>query len=172
MWEKVHKIFTEVGATNATWVWCPNIDTEGKFASMKSVYPKAENVDWTCLDGYNEGGTRWKSYQQLFGASYEAITNKEVAPAKPMIIGETASTESGGSKAEWITGMFSVLPTYPLIHGLLWFNKHELGPGGNEDWWIESSTAATSAFAAGLQNTLPATAEYSGLEVSPIPPSP
>ena len=29
-WRHVHDIFTAVGATNATWVWCPNVDPENK----------------------------------------------------------------------------------------------------------------------------------------------
>ena len=38
-WQHVHDIFTSVGATNVTWVWCPNVDPAGKYAPLASVYP-------------------------------------------------------------------------------------------------------------------------------------
>ena len=38
-WRHVHDIFTEVGATNAKWVWCPNVDPDHRFRSLSSVYP-------------------------------------------------------------------------------------------------------------------------------------
>ena len=45
-------------------------------------------------------------------ASYSIITGT-IAPSKPMVIAETASTEYGGSKAAWITDMLKTqLPLY------------------------------------------------------------
>ncbi|HYG96563.1 MAG TPA: Ig-like domain-containing protein, partial [Solirubrobacterales bacterium] len=54
-WRHVHDIFTEVGATNATWVWCPNVDPEGHHLKLPGLYPGDAYVDWTGLDGYNWG---------------------------------------------------------------------------------------------------------------------
>ena len=34
-WRHVHDIFTSVGATNATWVWCPNVDPGGTSAGPR-----------------------------------------------------------------------------------------------------------------------------------------
>ena len=39
-WRHVHDIFTEVGATNATWVWCPNVDPGGKFSDLALALPR------------------------------------------------------------------------------------------------------------------------------------
>src|SRR6202040_2960061 len=52
-WRHVHDIFTSVGATNATWVWCPNVDFTRKLTPLSSQYPGGRYVDWTCLDGFN-----------------------------------------------------------------------------------------------------------------------
>jgi hypothetical protein len=165
MWKHVHDVFASVGATNVTWVWCPNIDPAG---SISSLYPGDSYVDWTCLDGYN-GDNPWRSFSELFGAPYSTLV--AVAPSKPTIIGETASTEAGGSKASWITQMFGQL--FSNVHGLLWFNKiNESGPGGHSDWPIESSPSATAAFASGIQNGPFAAASYSNLNTSPIPATP
>jgi hypothetical protein len=151
-WRHVHDIFASVGATNATWVWCPNIDPGGKLHDLASLYPGDEYVDWTCLDGYNWGPSpyhpeKWKSFGDLFGSTYDTIT-EQIAPSKPMIIGETGCNEAGGSKSEWIQNMLREIPSeFPKIRGLQWFEKNEEG-----EWPIESSQSSASAFSAGIQN--------------------
>jgi Glycosyl hydrolase family 26 len=150
-WRHVHDIFTEVGATNPIWVWCPNVDFENSLQDLSSIYPGDDYVEWTCLDGYNSGTNpakrdRWRSFDQLYERTYREIVER-VAPDKPMVIGEIASTEQGGSKAQWITDMLSALPArYPKIRGLVWFDKFENGM----DWPIETSPSAIEAFAAGI----------------------
>ena len=151
-WRHVHDIFTEVGATNATWVWCPNVNPDGNFQALGSLYPGDAYVDWTGLDGYNWGTNparpdRWRSFDQLYGSTYREIT-ETIAPSKPMIVSEIGSTEYGGSKASWIEDMLTTVPaSYPKIRGLLWFEKYDDGM----DWPIVSSSAASAAFAAGIQ---------------------
>jgi hypothetical protein len=152
-WRHVHDLFGEVGADNPIWVWCPNVDFEDKFRSLASLYPGKAYVEWTCLDGYNSGTNpakddRWRSFDQLYEHSYEEIVDR-VAPGKPMVLGEIASSEQGGSKAQWIADMFRVLPArYPKVRGLVWFDKFENGM----DWPIETSPSAIEAFAAGIRN--------------------
>jgi mannan endo-1,4-beta-mannosidase len=171
-WRHVHDIFTSVGATNATWVWCPNVDPGGGMVNLASLYPGDSYVDWTGLDGYNWGTNpasphQWVSFDELFRTTYNKVVN-EIAPTKPLIIGETASTEYGGSKAGWITDMLSKIPTeYPKIRGMLWFERYD----NNMDWPIETSSTATSAFATGIQNPAYATNTFANLSPSgPIPP--
>jgi hypothetical protein len=152
-WRHVHDIFASVGATNATWVWCPNIDPDNRWQNLKSIYPGDNYVDWTCLDGYNQGTMpsmpdRWRTFDQLFSSTYKKIVT-EIAPSKPMVIGEVGSTEYGGSKSTWIKEMFQQLPaSYPSVYGLIWFDKYTEG-----DWPIDSSTGATQAFAEGIQRS-------------------
>ena len=38
-WRHVHDIFTAVGATNATWVWCPNVDLNGGLIAAGRALP-------------------------------------------------------------------------------------------------------------------------------------
>ena len=38
-WRHVHDIFTSIGATNATWVWCPYVDPEDGLRDLASLYP-------------------------------------------------------------------------------------------------------------------------------------
>ena len=170
-WRHVHDIFTSVGATNASWVWCPNVDPDKRFHSLASLYPGNEYVDWTGLDGYNWGTNpvkpdRWRSFDQLYRSTYGEITGS-IAPSKPMIVGEVGSTEYGGSKSAWIQEMLGELPTqYPKVRGVLWFEKYDDGM----DWPIETSTGATSAFAAGIQNSAYVGNEYGSLPAGTIQP--
>jgi len=156
-WRHVHDIFTAVGATNATWVWCPNVNWNGNFENFKAVagmYPGDDYVDWTGLDGYNWGTNpsrsgSWQTFSQLYRSSYRYLT-ETVAPSKPLMIGEVASSEYGGSKAAWIKEMLGQVPTeYPKIRALLWFDKFD----SSMDWPIETSGSATSAFAEGVRNS-------------------
>src|SRR4051794_11515931 len=38
-WRHVHDIFASVGANNASWVWCPNVDPGRVMAPIASFYP-------------------------------------------------------------------------------------------------------------------------------------
>jgi mannan endo-1,4-beta-mannosidase len=170
-WRHVHDIFTSVGATNATWVWCPNVDPEGRYQDLASLYPGDEYVDWTCLDGYDFGsnpGTPASrlSFDHLFGSSYRLITSS-IAPSKPMILGEVGASERGGAKAAWISEMLSGLPTeYPKVRGVLWFEKYDDGM----DWPIETSAGATASFAAGIASSAYRGNEFADLGPGPIAP--
>ncbi len=169
-WRHVHDIFAAVGADNATWTWCPNVEYSGS-TSLASLYPGDSYVDWTCLDGYNWGTNpakpdKWKSFDTVYKPTYQKIV-ETIAPSKPMMIGEVASSEYGGSKAAWIKDMLAKLPTdYPQIRALLWFDKFD----SNMDWPIETSGSATSAFAEGIQNPAYLGNTFAGLGATKILP--
>jgi mannan endo-1,4-beta-mannosidase len=161
-WRHVHDIFTAVGATNATWVWCPNVDPDKIWQNLSSLYPGDAYVDWTGLDGYNwgtnpaRGMDRWRSFDDLYLTTYRQIT-ETVAPGKPMMISEVGSSEYGGSKAAWIEDMLAKIPaSYPKVRGLLWFEHFE----GGMDWPLETSATATAAFAKGIQSPAYLTNRY------------
>ena len=53
MWRHVHNVFASVGASNVTWVWCPNVNASDTFKRLSALYPGNAYVGWTCIDGYN-----------------------------------------------------------------------------------------------------------------------
>ncbi|MGA8745115.1 MAG: glycosyl hydrolase [Solirubrobacterales bacterium] len=168
-WRHVHDIFTSVGATNATWVWCPNVDFAGKLTPLSRLYPGNEYVDWTCLDGFNWGKTAnssgWMSFNRIFRSTYNQVLR--LAPSKPMVIGETASEERGGSKRAWIRDALGAIPsTYPAIRGFIYYDEKNQ----QMNWPIGSSRSATRAFARGIQRTAYQPNLYSELSTSPIGP--
>jgi len=170
-WRHVHLIFTSVGVTNATWVWCPNASPTDTVAKLAELYPGDAYVDWTCLDGYNFGtnpsrSTSWMSFDEIYRSSYRKIVGA-IAPTKPMIIGEVASSEHGGSKAAWIREMLRELSiSYSKLRGVLWFDRYD----SDMDWPIETSSTAIAAFARGIRISAYTTNTYANLATSPIRP--
>jgi hypothetical protein len=145
-WRHVVDIFEQEGATNVKWVWCPNV-RYGSNYPFADLYPGSSYVDWVCLDGYNWGSDphlgqpAWQSFGSIFGSTYNQLTN--LAPGKPMMIGETASTENGGNKASWILKTFlQDVPDYPAIKSVIWFND----PDGPSDFRVNSSPESLDAF--------------------------
>ena len=176
-WRHVHDIFTKVGATNVSWVWCPNISSDGTIP-LSQLYPGDAYVDWVCLDGYNKDPNHWVTFAQVYSGSlyngyhnsYNEITS--VAPGKPLMIGELASIEAGdggAKKAAWITDALQTqLPrNYPKIKAVVWFNWNA-DPGST--YVIESSAQAKSAFASSIASSYYATNNFRTLNTSPIPP--
>ena len=169
-WRHVHDIFASVGATNASWVWCPYAGARGPRAAIGRYYPGDKYVDWTCLDGYNWGihstsPTPWQSFDSLFAASYRKLTRR-IAPGKPVMLGEFASNGGGKPKATWISRMFRVLPSqYPKVHGLVWFNRPDRGMS----WTLESSPVGLTAFSKGIRNKRYRGPRFAALSRSPIP---
>jgi len=167
-WRHVHNIFTSMGATNATWVWCPNVDFTRKLTPLHGLYPGGRYVDWTCLDGFNWGGAPnsggWQSFDEIFRSTYHRVI--KIAPRKPMVIAETAAEERGGSKAGWIRATLRAVTKYPKIRGLIWFEENDR----SMRWPIESSVKARNAFADAIQRTVFRPGEFSGIESIPIAP--
>jgi len=143
-YQHIHDLFVADGATNAQWVFCPNVDSVPGDAwnAWTNYYPGDAYVDWTCADGYNWGtsmtGQTWQSFQTIFSRIYPGLAAKN----KPIIIAETASTEMGGDKGAWIAAMLPALKTtFPSVKALVWFDVNK-----ETDWRVNSSPGAQSAF--------------------------
>jgi anti-anti-sigma factor len=171
MWRHMHDLAVAAGATNVTWVWCPNVDPGNLFTPYSQLYPGDSYVDWTGMDGYNQNGTQ--SFSSVFGSSYNTLLS--LAPTKPIMISQTGSVEGGIGKAAWITDMLSTqLPNnFTQIKALLWFNWRVYQNGAWYDWPIESSTSAMAAWQAGIGSSYYASNSYGNLplltKVRPLP---
>lgn len=140
---RIVTIGRSVGASNVRWVWSPNV---GQFdrVSYASIYPGDDYVDWLGLDGYNWGTSQswsgWQSITSVMQSSYDAITDLS---SRPLMIGETASSEHGGDKAAWIRRAFLTdLPSaMPRIRAVVWFNEDK-----ETDWRVNSSSSSLGAW--------------------------
>ncbi len=156
-WRRFHDLVAEQGATNVTWTWVPNSIWADPESNPSPYYPGDEYVDWVGLDSYNWGlnpaqPDRWLSPAQTLTPTLNVL--EEVAPAKPVMIVEDASSELGGNKTDWIREMLTqYLPHHPEIKAYLWFNWNFPKNGIHSDWPIESSAPAQQEFRAAVQSS-------------------
>jgi hypothetical protein len=141
-WRLVHRIFNAAGARNVKWVWSP------AFGSAET-WPGRGSVDVMALTCQN-GGRRlfargWESFARDCGRTIARL--HRLAPSLPIQLAETSSAEAGGSKSQWISGMFAYLAHHPFVRSLIWFNVRK-----EADWRIESSRSAERAFAEGVRS--------------------
>ncbi|HEX3042922.1 MAG TPA: glycosyl hydrolase [Solirubrobacterales bacterium] len=170
VWRHVHDIFTAVGATNATWVWSPIVDLKSALIPLGRVYPGDAYVDWTGLDGFNwgkrNGSLGWQTFDQVFNRTYKQIVTK-VAPNKPMMLAEVASTDKGGSKPAWIKDMYArIRHGYRKIRAVIWYDVDDRGT----NWPIERSRKASNAFRAAIRPWVYQPNIFGTITESPIQP--
>jgi len=157
-WRRFHDLVVGQGATNVTWTWVANSVWFDPESNPTKYYPGDAYVDWTGLDSYNWGRMpaqpdKWITPEQTITPTLKII--RAVAPTKPLIIVENASTEYGGNKTDWIREMLTTyLPHHPEIKAYLWFNWNLLKNGSREDWPIESSAPAQQQFRKAVQSGL------------------
>lgn len=147
----VHDLSRSAGATNVQWVWAFNNGSspDEAYNDPAAAYPGDDYVDWVGIDGYNWGfgpswdpaGDHWTSFGATFDAAYAKA--RAVAPKRPVMLGEFASTEDGGDKAQWFRDMDATLRAgaYPELKLLTYFDLNK-----EEPWSPGSSPAALAAF--------------------------
>jgi hypothetical protein len=140
-WQHVHNIFTQTGASKVLWVWCPNA---GGPTPVASVFPGAGYVDLVGMDGYNWGTYNggWRTPAQIFSSLFRTV--RALAPTTPVFINETGSAEQGGSKAIWLTQLFTFVKSTPGLVGVVYSDFGTL-------WPLETSSTAVAAAAESLQ---------------------
>lgn len=156
-WQHIHAIFARYDTSHVQWVWNPNTLGDSPASVYeplyRSLYPGDEYVDWLGLDIYNTGphldwgAPYWRSFAQVLSQPYAALT---ALSDKPIILPEVGSTETGGSKAEWISAALTqdLLATYPRVRALVWFDIDK-----EENWTVESSRASRDGWIRSLQNS-------------------
>lgn len=139
--------FRAANASNVSWVFCPNAesvpnpdhDSNAKWNRVDRYYPGDDYVDLMGMDGYNWGTSRtpeangWQSHWQTFAGIFEPLhaTLTRIAPSKPILVFETATSDSGGDKAAWIADALQTASDWKLS-GLSWFDVNK-----EVDWRLE-----------------------------------
>lgn len=173
-WRRFHDLVAAQGATNVTWTWVANGIWSDPESDPSPYYPGDQYVDWTGIDSYNWGlnpaqPDRWITPERTFTPTLKII--EQLAPSKPVAIVETASSEDGGNKADWIRELLgSYLPHHPEIKAFLWFNWNFPKGSARADWPIETSAPAQQAFRAGIRSSVYVGAPASLPPLEPVPP--
>ncbi|HXY72938.1 MAG TPA: hypothetical protein VEM41_10365 [Actinomycetota bacterium] len=163
--ERVHRIFQQVGVTNVAWVADLGESTfAGLDGGPDAWMPPAADYSMVAADGYVkwpcEPGRANLSFAQLFGPA-EAFAR---SVDKPLMIGEVGVQEfdacgnSGGApdgKARWIDAAATTIRRWPDVRVVCWTygSNYKFGPGVTLVWNEDSSPQALSAFrTAGLDS--------------------
>ncbi|KAB0669634.1 hypothetical protein F6V30_12595 [Oryzomonas sagensis] len=144
-WNHIRTLFFEVGASNVKWVWSPYTSSYPDTHENRicNYFPGDDQIDMIALDGYNWGAStewsNWHSFVDLFRDGYDIVTSLS---RRPVIIGEVGCAELGGEKPDWISDMFSILPSrFERIEALIWFDINK-----ECDWRIASSASSMRIF--------------------------
>ena len=137
-WINLYKLFKEVGADNATFVWCPNNKSypAENWNTIDKYYPGDAYVDWIGIDGYRKGtetvneGSKFPLFNSVFGKSLPYLRSK----GKPLIICETSSSPDE-KKPQYINELFEASKYYG-ISAVCWFNENKEGMGADEKNWL------------------------------------
>jgi cellulose synthase (UDP-forming) len=123
-WRHLHDIFAEEGATNVSWVWTVYASEHGRLKNVDSYYPGARYVDWVSMTGFNWGesraGSHWRSFDQVFGATYATLTRL----GKALMISEIGTVGGSAASSLWLENASRRLQSaYPKIRAVLWFDS-------------------------------------------------
>jgi hypothetical protein len=150
MFQYVVERFKAKNVKNIFWAFCPNVDSipNEPWNAPANFYPGDAYVDIFGMDGYNwnidaevskskniNWTSPWRSFENTFAQLYQQL--KQLAPNKPIIVFETASTERKGSqtKAEWIDEAIKTSRNWGIL-GIVWFQVNK-----EEEWKISRTDA-------------------------------
>jgi hypothetical protein len=150
-WRHIWGIFQQSGANDrAVWIWCPTGYGLTGQSGIRAArfWPGGRYVDWTCFDGYNWGGSQWRSLYATLGGPYHWLRRHH--PGKPIVVAEFASVEgSPGAKARWILSAARTVPRHlPGILALCYFDSRPKDHTRAYDWRLTTSRSALRAFVA------------------------
>lgn len=115
-WEHIRAIFTSVGATNVSWVWCP---TAWGFQTGRAAayYPGDNQVDWIGADAYSATPA-----EPLSGVLQRFLSWAAQHP-KPIVIGEFGVAGDQARWASWFTQVGEIARQHPQIKALAYFDS-------------------------------------------------
>ena len=157
VWQYVVNKVRSAGANNISWVWCP-ADVGDSVATLQSVYPGNNYVDWVATDVYPNQGQ---------GMEPEVTNIHTAIPDKPMMLAEVGY--NGNNMGSWWNNFLTnVLPNqYSYIKAVvLWQDNEASGPTPNSPSFDVTKLAG---FQKGISSDYYSLHVYSNLETSPIP---
>ena len=119
-WQHIWTIFHQAGATNAAFVWCPNV---GEFNGQPwtAWYPGSAYVDWVGLDAYPEDSSLTADVSGAGGL--DALAQFAQRDGKPAMLAEWAPGEPEQDPVADFDAVFAWAARYPdAVKALVYFN--------------------------------------------------
>ncbi|MDG4829539.1 glycosyl hydrolase [Solwaraspora sp. WMMD1047] len=139
-WRHVVDRFRQAGATNALWVWSPNIIRGADSRTIKEFWPGEQYVDIVGVTGY---GVREKSPEVTYRPTLRLVY---ALTDKPILLTEVG-VQPGADKKSWLKGFGPWLEDNPRVAGFVWYQVIRQG-----DWRYDDTPANLAAFKSGLSS--------------------
>jgi mannan endo-1,4-beta-mannosidase len=143
-WRHIVTLFRGQGAGNVTWLWTLQADEPGT-GPIASWWPGNQYVTWVGIDGYYYRPS--DNFASVFG---KTITQVRILTGKPVLLSETAAGPQSHQPAK-IGDLFDGMRHYGTL-GLVWFDIAQDDGTYHQDWHIEDSPAAETAFRRGVSS--------------------
>ncbi len=140
-WRHIVTLFQGQGVTNVTWLWTLQADEAGT-GPIASWWPGAQYVTWVGIDGYYYRPS--DTFFSIFGTT---IAQVRTLTTKPVLVSETAAGPEADRPAK-IADLFAGIRQYDLL-GLVWFDIAHPSGLYQQNWRIDDSPAALTAFKRG-----------------------
>jgi hypothetical protein len=142
-WRHVVRVFRRAGAGRIRWAWIQNRGfLQG--GRLRLLWPGNSFVNLLGIDGYFKNPR--DNFSSLFVPTIRAMRGLS---GDPVLIAETAGGPTAGKLRvvrQLVAGVFA----YHLA-GFLWFDIHQSGNSTHQDWRIELSPRALTAYRRAIQ---------------------
>jgi hypothetical protein len=141
-WRHIVTLFRGQHADNVTWLWTLQADEPGT-GPITKWWPGSQYVDWIGIDGYY-----YRPSENFFTIFSQTIAQVRLLTGKPVLLSETA-VGPDADQAKKIPDLFAGMRQYGTL-GLVWFDIAQHGGIYSQDWHVENSRAAETAFQRGV----------------------
>ncbi len=140
-WDHIRALFTQAGADNVAWVWCPT-GYGFQVGRAQAFYPGNSEVDWVCADVYTV-----LPHQSLAQAA-APFMKFAAGTGKPVIIGEFAQNDPPSSWPGFLTAAGQFVRAHPQIKGIAYFDANGTDSNGHPfTYWLGGHSQAIASFA-------------------------
>ena len=140
-----------VGATNLTWVWCPDawgLGPDETWNDAGAYYPGTDQVDWLGADGYGWQVSSDNPPLEIFNGLRLAgnLLSRYQVAGKPFIVAETAADRSDPRGGAWTESLWRDLARVKGLRAICWFNRDQDGAA----WALQPGDPVTEAYRAAV----------------------
>ncbi len=137
--DRIRAIFTAVGATNVSWVFCPT-GYGFQVGRAAAFYPGDNEVSWVCADVYST------STSQSLAEAAGPFLRWAAQTHKPVLIGEFAAGGNQSGWAAWLKAAGQLAKSDPQIKAMAYFDANGTDSNGHPfQYWIGDSRPALAA---------------------------
>lgn len=156
-WDRARRIFSEYGADNVAWVWCP-LGQGFDAGRAAAYYPGDDQVDWLCVDVYPSD--EWYSMSRLLTAFQQFADQHQ----RPRMIGEfgVPRDRSPAARTTWLEEAFVTIEADPSIKAVVYFDSSPDDRPPHREYSLTGDHLTIATFARLARKTSPQFAQRSG----------